>query len=148
MKQLKEGQTTIMRNQRALGYSSSKLAHRATWILGALITISITINVFMYVQWNTRRDEESSALSKFQAYQAMDAQHKHDVLLSELGVVDKQLQDVFSDVPKKMLIDLASMHRYIEEHGIEAWDALAAKLPNRYNSEELVSDPSPANAPQ
>ena len=157
MKQLKEGQTTIMRNQRALGYISSKLAHRATWILGALITISITINVFMYVQWNTRSDEVSSGLIRYQAYQAMDSQHKHDALLAEMGEVQKsrypdnrphpKVHDILSDSPEKMRIEFAVMNRYVEEHGIKAWEALAKEL-NRFHPKKYEQDASAANAHQ
>ena len=57
MKQLKEGQTTIMRNQRALGDNSSKLARQATWILGGLIAASMALNIYMSIRWEVATQE-------------------------------------------------------------------------------------------
>ena len=57
MNQLKEGQTTIMRNQRALGNNSSKLARRATWILGGLICVSMALNFYMFIRWEVATQE-------------------------------------------------------------------------------------------
>jgi len=51
MNQLKEGQTAILKNQRALGDNSSTLARRATWILGALICVSMALNFYMFIRW-------------------------------------------------------------------------------------------------
>jgi len=51
MNQLKEGQTTILKNQRALSDNSTTLARRATWILGTLITVSMALNFYMFVRW-------------------------------------------------------------------------------------------------
>jgi len=51
MNQLKEGQTAILKNQRALGDNSSTLARRATWILGTLIAVSMALNFYMFVRW-------------------------------------------------------------------------------------------------
>jgi len=51
MNQLKEGQTAILKNQRALGDNSSTLARRATWILGGLICVSMALNFYMFIRW-------------------------------------------------------------------------------------------------
>ena len=51
MNDLKEGQTTILKNQRALGDNSTTLARRATWILGALIGVSMALNFYMFTRW-------------------------------------------------------------------------------------------------
>ena len=57
MKQLKEGQTTIMRNQRALGDNSRKLARQGTWILGGLIGASMALNFYMFMRWEVATQE-------------------------------------------------------------------------------------------